>query len=139
MDSALSENAIANRLNNILHFVDHQTKKKVFYIIVTGNEKWIYFDNFKRKKSWVDAGQIATFTLRCNIHNSKILLCIWWDREGVVWIVKSERNCHDWSLSTTIINWSKHYIKNDLQLRLNDDIMILLHDNAWSHIKLSVK
>jgi len=31
-----------------------QTKKKVLHRIVTGDEKWIYFQNPKRKKSWID-------------------------------------------------------------------------------------
>jgi len=37
-----------------LHFVARQTKKEEFFVIITGDEKWIYFDNPKRRKSWVD-------------------------------------------------------------------------------------
>jgi len=42
-----------------LHFITFIKKKKQFlYQIVTDvtNEKWIYYDNPKRKKSWVNAG-----------------------------------------------------------------------------------
>ena len=52
--------------------------------IVTGYEKWIYFDNPKRKKSWADPGQPWTSQPVRNIHGKKDLLCIWWDHEGAV-------------------------------------------------------
>jgi len=32
--------------------------------IVTGDEKWIFFENPKRKKSWVDRGTPSTSTAR---------------------------------------------------------------------------
>jgi len=53
------------------------------YQIVTDDEKWIYYDNPKRKKSWVNN--------RCRLQNAtftkvKFLLCIWWDmRKNVVY------------------------------------------------------
>ena len=35
-------------------------RKSFLYRIVTGDEKWIYFQNPKRKKSWVDPAQPST-------------------------------------------------------------------------------
>jgi len=51
----LSENAILNHLSIATSLFARQRKKEFFVaIIVSGDEKWIYFYNRKRKKSWVD-------------------------------------------------------------------------------------
>jgi len=80
----LIENAIANRLNISISLLARQ-KKSFLWRIVTGNEKWIYFDNPKRKRSWVDSGQPSTSTPKRNIHSHKTMFCIWWDMQGVVY------------------------------------------------------
>jgi len=50
----LLENAILNRLSIATSLLARQRKKSFLWRIVTG-EKWIYFDNPKRKKSWIPA------------------------------------------------------------------------------------
>jgi len=52
--------------------------------IVTGDEKWIFFENPKRKKSWVDPGAPSTLTARPN-RFGRTMLCVWWDQKGVVY------------------------------------------------------
>ncbi len=37
-------------------------KKSFLHRIVTGDDKWVFYDNPKRKKSWVDPGQPTTWT-----------------------------------------------------------------------------
>ena len=51
-------------------------RKSFLHRIVTGDEKWIRYDNPKRKKS---------STAKLNIHGAKLMLCIWWDQLGVVY------------------------------------------------------
>jgi len=41
-------------------------RKSFLHRIVTGDEKWIYFENPKHKKSWVDLGQPSTSTAKPN-------------------------------------------------------------------------
>lgn len=43
-----------------------------------------YYDNHKRRKSWVDRGQPSTSTRKPNIHGKKVLLNIWQDIKDVV-------------------------------------------------------
>ena len=64
-----------------------QTKKKVVPTwIVTGDEKWIYFQNPKRKKSWVDPAQPSTSSSKPNRFGRKMtMLCVWWDQKGVIY------------------------------------------------------
>jgi len=54
-------------------------EKDFLHKIITGNEKWILYDNSKGRKLWVDPGQPSTSTLKPNIYAKKVLLCIWWD------------------------------------------------------------
>ena len=62
--------------------IQRQQRKSFLHRIVIGNEKWIFYDNPKKKKYYAKAGQslplTSTSTLP-NIHNSKIMLCIWWE------------------------------------------------------------
>jgi len=50
---------------------------------VTGDEKWIYFENPKRKRSWVTPGEPSTS--RPNRYERKTMLCVWWDQKGVIY------------------------------------------------------
>ncbi|GFV12463.1 mariner Mos1 transposase [Trichonephila clavipes] len=53
--------------------------------IVTGDEKWIYFENPKRNRSYVDPGQPSKSTARPNRFGRKTMLCIFWDQEGPIY------------------------------------------------------
>jgi len=54
---------------------------------VTGDKKWIYFENLKRKR-WITPGP-STSTARPNRpkpnYGRKTMLCVWWDQKGVIY------------------------------------------------------
>ena len=81
----MSENAINNRLSIATSLLVRQRRKSFLWRIVTGDEKWIYFNNPKRKKSWLDPGQASASIAKRNHYDQKVMLCIWWDMEGVVY------------------------------------------------------
>ncbi|GBP98280.1 Integrator complex subunit 2 [Eumeta japonica] len=56
----------------------HQQQKRKYFLhrIVTGNEKWIHYDNPQCRKLWGKPGHTSTLSAKPNIHGSKLLLCI---------------------------------------------------------------
>lgn len=65
--------------------LQRQKRKCFLHRIITGDEKWIHYDNPKRKKSWGMPGHASTSSPKPNIHGSKLLLCIWWDQQGIIY------------------------------------------------------
>ena len=63
--------------------LERHKRKSFLHRIVTADEKWIDYDNPKRKKSYVKPGQSAKSI--SNIHGAKVMLCIWWDQKGVLY------------------------------------------------------
>ena len=55
------------------HFARYK-RKTFLHRVVTGDKKRIYFENPKRKKSWVDPGAPSTSTPRSNRFGRKIIL-----------------------------------------------------------------
>ena len=53
----LTENNIIQRLNTCVSLYSKYQKKDFLWKIVTGDEKWVYYDNPVNKKQWLDPGQ----------------------------------------------------------------------------------
>ena len=50
--------------------------------MITGDEKWITYDNQTRKKSWIKEGEKAK--AKPGLTTKKVILCVWWDWKGIV-------------------------------------------------------
>ncbi|GFW07751.1 histone-lysine N-methyltransferase SETMAR [Trichonephila clavipes] len=47
--------------------------------MVTGEEKWVIYDNVVRKRSWSKRGEAAQTVAKPGLTSGKVLLYIWWD------------------------------------------------------------
>ena len=52
--------------------------------MITGDEKWIMFDNRTRKRSWINEGEKAQAIAKPGLTTKKVILCVWWDSKGIV-------------------------------------------------------
>ena len=95
---------------------------------MTGDEKWILYDNPKRRKSWA----------KLNIHVSKLLFSIWWDQLGIVY--------YELLKPTETIIEDRHRLAFQLNIEVKRPLyeqrhykMILQYDNAWPHVAKRAK
>jgi len=80
-EADLKPRGVSSYVNNCFN----GRKGKVLHRIVTGDEKWIHYYNTKHRTSWRKSGHTSTLLAKPIIHDSKLLLCIWWDQLGVVY------------------------------------------------------
>ena len=117
-------------------------KKKSFLSqIVTGDEKWIRYDNPKRKKSWVDPGKPSTSSARPDIYGKKLLLCLWWDCKGVLYyeVLKPGETVTADRYQQQLLNLSDAIEEKRPFSAQKTRKMILLHDNARPHAAVNTK
>ncbi|KAL9876423.1 histone-lysine N-methyltransferase SETMAR-like isoform 1-T3 [Glossina fuscipes fuscipes] len=53
--------------------------------MVTGDEKWITYDNPVRKRSWSKSGEAPQTVVKPGLTAWKVLLRIWWDWKGIIY------------------------------------------------------
>jgi len=80
----LNERQQENRKTTCEMLLARYKRKLFLHRIVTGDEKWIYFENPKRKRSWVTSDEPSTSIARPN-YGRKTMFCLWWDQKGVIY------------------------------------------------------
>lgn len=116
-------------------------RKGFLHRIVTGDEKWIHYDNPKKKKSWGPPGHASTSTAKPNIHGKKLMLCIWWDQLGVVYyeLLKPNETITGALYRTQLMRLSRVLKEKRAHYYSRHDKVILLHDNARPRVAAPVK
>jgi len=90
-------------------------RKSFLHRTVAGDDKWIFFENPKRKKSWVDSGQPSTSTVRPNRFGKERMICVWLNQEGVIY-------------QQQFIDLNRALLKKRPQYKKRQQKLILLHD-----------
>ena len=65
--------------------LQRQKRKGFLHRIVTDDKKWIHYDNPNHRKLWGKPSHASTSSAKPNSHGSKLLLCIWWDQQCVIY------------------------------------------------------
>ncbi|UYV65578.1 SETMAR [Cordylochernes scorpioides] len=118
-----------------------QNRKGFLHRIVTGDEKWIHYDNPKHRKSWVKPGHASTSTAKPNIHGKKLMLCIWWDQLVVIYyeLLQPNETITGERYQQQLMRLSRALkIKRPLYTKRHDKV-IYQHDNARPHVAKVVK
>ena len=53
--------------------------------IVMGDEKWILYNNVEWKWFWGNQNESSPTTPNASLHPKKVMLCIWWDWQGILY------------------------------------------------------
>jgi len=115
-------------------------RKSFLQRIVTGDEKWIYFENPKHKRSWVTPGEPSTSTARLNCYGRKTMLCVWWDQKVIYYeLLKPGKTVNNECYQQQMINFNQALCKKRPEYQKRQHKVILLHDNASSHTAKLVK
>ena len=66
-----------------MHFL---VQKSFPHQIVTADKSWVYYENQIKLKYWVDPLYAARKKPKQKLHSTKLLLCVWWDIEGILFM-----------------------------------------------------
>ena len=80
----LTENQLLQRVTICTSLLARIAVDPFLNRIITGDEKWVLYVNVERKKQWLELGQKPVPTPKPGLHPKKVLLCVWWDMDGVV-------------------------------------------------------
>ena len=59
-------------------------KANFFDLILTGDEKWIAFDNTHRGLQWLDSDQVPLRTPKTHKFVKKVMMCVWWNTQRIL-------------------------------------------------------
>lgn len=102
--------------------------------LITGDEKWVRYDNNVRKSSWSKKGQAAQTVAKPGLTSRKVMLCVWWDWRGVVYheLLQSGQTI-DSTLYCQQLTRLHHAIKEKRPELANRKGVVFHHDNARPH------
>jgi len=127
----MNDRQMERRQNTCQILLARQKRKSFLRRIMTGDEKWIYFQNPKCKKSWVDPAQ-PTSSSRPNRFGWKTMLCVWWDQEGVIYYepLKPDETANAHCYHQQLIKLHRALREKRSHYRKRHDKLIFLHDTS---------
>ena len=136
----LSDKNLLNHISACDSLLKRNENVLFFKQIVTGDEKWTLYNNVKRKRSWGKWNDPPPTTPKAGFHPKKVMLCIWWDWNGILY--------YELLLENQMINSNKYCSQLD-QLKaaldekhpelVNRKCIIFHQDNARSHVSLMTR
>jgi len=88
----LSADNLLQRISICTSLLARQEVDPFLKRIITGDEKWVLYLNVERKNQWLSPGQTPIPTAKSGLHPKKVMLCVWWDMEGVVYFELLDMN-----------------------------------------------
>lgn len=116
------------------------SKKRTFAWLdnlITGDEKWVLYVNIGRKHQWLRRTQQPIPTPKPDLHESKVMLCVWWGVHGIVyWELLPQNSTITAEVYCAQLQKLKAQLSTD---RPEHEKVYFLHDNARPHIAKSVR
>lgn len=114
------------------HQGTHGHYQRFLYRIITGDEKWCLYVNFKQRKEWVSPGEKPKPRIKQDLHPKKTMICVWWDSQGLLHWEMLKKNI---TVDKNLYKAQLHRVNEAIQQKRPDrqGQVILLHDNARPH------
>ncbi|GFV66223.1 histone-lysine N-methyltransferase SETMAR [Trichonephila clavipes] len=105
--------------------------------IITGDEKWVVYNNVKRRGHGAKKNEPAQTISKADIYQKKVMLFVWWDFKGIVYLellpdnttINSEVYCHQ----PDKLNDALQQKRSEL---INRKGVVFHQDNAGPHTSL---
>lgn len=108
--------------------------------LITGDEKWIRYENIVRKRSWGKRGERSQTTAKPGLTLNKVMLSIWWDWKGIVYYeVLLPGETIDSDLYCQQLIRLKQAIEKKRPELINRKGIVYHHDNARPHTSLMTR
>ena len=99
--------------------------------IVTGDEEWCLYANIKCQRSWVEVGTSAKHQPKQALHQSKVMLYVWWDCNGIVYYELLDQGA---MINAKCYCAQLDHLATELQQKCPRNSQVrFLHDNARPH------
>jgi histone-lysine N-methyltransferase SETMAR len=102
---------------------DHHFIKR----IITCDEKWIYLNNPDLQKRWLNKGQLPVLVTMRVLRKKKVLLCVWWNYEGLIYYELVPDGCTISAEKMYMVFLEKYPVV------VNQKQVLLQQDNACPH------
>jgi len=88
--------------------------------VVTGDEKWIIYNNVEQKRSWGKRNEPPLATPKAGLHPKKVMLCVWWDWKKILYYellpnnetINSEKYCSQLNKLKAVVKQKRPEIAN---------------------------
>ena len=108
--------------------------------LITGDEKWIKYENVKRNRSWSKRGRVIQTTAKSGLTTSMVMLSVWWDWKGIVYyeILEPGQTVNPLLYCQQLTRLQKEIQKKRPEL-VNRKGVVFHHDNARPHTSLMTR
>lgn len=136
----LNEKNLIDRLSICSSLLNRNQESPFLKRIITGDEKWILYNNVRRKRSWGKRDEQPSTTAVKSFHPKKVMLCIWWDWKGIIYYeLLKERETIDSIKYCAQLDKLKAAIEEKRPRLSNKLGVVIQQDNARPHVSLQTR
>lgn len=135
----LTEKNINDRISVCNLLLKRNEENPFLKRLITGDEKWIVYQNIKRKRSWVKPKDSPIRQPKAGLHPKKVMLSVWWDWKGIIYyeLLPSNKTINAVEYGRQLDELKAAVDKKRPEIA-NRKGVVFHHDNARPHVALSV-
>lgn len=136
----LSEKNILDRIAICESLLKWNSLEPFLKRVITGDEKWIVYENIKLQRSWCGPGESSQPVAKPDLHQKKVMLSVWWDWKGILYyeLIASGQTINSTKYCAQLEELKEVVQKKRPEL-VNRKNVVFHHDNAKPHTALVTK